>query len=97
MKYSCVDQVLPSPFQKEQEIMKSPNPSQMASRRQGWRIWARLAGPGGRNYDSIHPPDPPSTLLWMIQWQIHAFYRSILVLLDLEAYRHGFLINYEFY
>ena len=43
MKYSCVDQVLPSPFQKEQEIMKSPNPSQMAGRREGWRTSARLA------------------------------------------------------
>lgn len=43
MKYSCVDQVLPSPFQKEQEIMKSPNPSQMAGRREGWRTSTRLA------------------------------------------------------
>lgn len=43
MKYSCVDQVLPSPFQKEQEIMKSPNPLQMAGRREGWRTSARLA------------------------------------------------------
>lgn len=43
MKYSCVDQVLPSPFQKEQEIMKSPNPSRMVGRRQGWRTSDQLA------------------------------------------------------